>query len=190
MNKTIKKVAAIICSVLLSGICILSTSCSKIFDYTVQGIGSQVDDDSNMVYGYLLPSEMETKYPYTDGDFYYRDNLIESIVVCIEYLKYTDEIYPEAKEYMLANTDYTEKVHYTYNGYEFYENLKRPREKGDLDENGKNTWGLEVCHFICYNDSKQTLVFTALYQSSDKTCSQEDWGAFLKKYFPYYDFDV
>jgi hypothetical protein len=93
---------------------------------------------------------------------------------------------------MLANTDYTEKVHYTYNGYEFYENLKRPREKGELDGNGMNTSGLNSCHFICYNDSKQTLVFTGLIQISkdDETCSQEDWGAFLKKYFPYYDFDA
>jgi hypothetical protein len=190
MNKTIKKVAATICAVVLSGVCILSTSC-KICDYVVQGIGNHISDDWTMIYDYFLPSEMETKYPYIDGDLYYKDNLFDDVqVVCIEYLKYTEEIYPEAKEYMLTNTDYTEEVHYTYNGYEFYENLTRPREKGDLDENGMNTWGLEVCHFICYNDSNQTLVFTALYQSSDKTCEQEDWGAFLKKYFPYYDFDA
>lgn len=189
MNKIINTLIVTICTVAISGICFFCTSCVKIFDYTVQGIGSHVSDEFNVVYWYLLPPEIETKYLYNDGDFYYYDNIMKG-GFCIEYLRYNEEIYFEAKEYMLSHTDYTEEVHYSYNGYEFYENLKRPRENGELDENGMNTWGLYNCHFICYNDSKYTLVFTWVMQNDAKTCSQDDWGAFLKKYFPYYDFDA
>jgi hypothetical protein len=195
MNKTIKKGLAFALGALFT---VSLVSCSDAI--TVTGLENYpCGDDDFEINTFLIPENMLNEYPYLEGDFYYylEDtwHLKDEATVSILYLRYSEEVYPEAKEYMLNNTDYTEEVHYTYNGYEFYENLFFPKFFNRLDENGKNIWPYNWFNMVSYNDQNNTLVFLGFYYGHfvddvGELVQEQGWGAFLKKYFPYYDFDA
>jgi hypothetical protein len=198
MNKTIKKVLVVALGALFT---FPLASCTG--ELTVTGLENYPppydDYEINMC---LIPQNMLNEYSYLEGDYFNYDYGIPALFsepptnpnICILYLRYSEEVYPEAKEYMLNNTDYTKEVHYTYNGYEFYENMTMPKVVGNLDENGQNEYKYRWFNMISYNDQNRTLVFLGFYRWKDydlETMVQEQgWGAVLKEYFSYYDFDA
>ena len=138
-----------------------------------------------------------TDFPYESAYYYAHEGNMFTIKgeasVTILSIVYDEENYSQAKQYMLENTDYSKEVHYSYNKYEFYENLALPRHKRELVENGKNDFGLNYFNMICYNDFRQTLIFLGFHHSlnePNEIYEQQGWGGFLKKYFPQYDFDT
>lgn len=141
--------------------------------------------------------EIRTDFPYESAYYYaYEGNLFSfkgEASVTILSIVYDEETYLDAKQYMFDNTDYAVYVHYSYNGYEFFENIALPRDHRILNENGKNSFGLGWFNMICYNDSRQTLIFLGFHLSSnepDEVYTQQGWGVFLKEYFPQYNFDA
>jgi hypothetical protein len=204
--KLVKKVLSIVLGVLLT---FSFVSCSSLdwrdaIVVTTKGLSNyqKYQNDSGVnVYQiniHLIPENMLSEYSYLNGDYYYhidpRLHIQESPAVSILYLKYSDEVYSEAKEYMLENTDYTEEIHYTYNGYEFYENLTMPKAFGHLDQYGNNKYSYNWFNMISYNDQNNTLVFLGFchYRKNylKEMVQTQGWGAVLKEYFSYYDFDA
>ncbi len=113
----------------------------------------------------------------------------------IAYLTYDGETYIKAKEDMLDKTIRSEKNVFSYNGYVLAENLSAlvatDPKYSSLNEEGENEMFPWIFHMVGYCDEKNTLVFLAFYGSGEyMRLSEKNVGAFLKKYYPIYDFDA
>ena len=149
------------------------------------------EDDEEKYYGFL------TKYKYIDGDYRYtyKDDgwLYHTRETVLIWLRYEPEVYEEAKAYMLETVPLSEKYRYEYNGYCFIANLRvdpLSQEDGDYIEFP------EPLLMVCYNDAKNILLFNGLYTTGKQAelrkeiLDSSDWGAFLKEYYPFYNFDA
>ena len=203
VNQIFKKFTMLIFSVLL----IFSlTSCSW-DQVNLHGIDKYSREDSMVsTTTYLLPFEKRTdqpeiffnKYQYIAGDYYYLDSGIFSkrfLDRALVYLTYDKETYEEVKSFSLNMYPLSVKNRFTYNGYEFIETLALPKVYGNLNENNENRMFPQHLNLVSYNDEKNTMVYIGFYFGNGKTerdkeiLSFSDVGAFLKEYFPMYDFD-
>jgi hypothetical protein len=141
--------------------------------------------------GYFLPSvSFFDDYDYGDGGYYLREDFTfyPTPDISILYLRYDENIYLVAKEYMLEKIEPYDGKYYTYNNYVFYENSNF----------------IEMCALgrrfpqwftmACYNDTNYTLLFIGFfiaYYEDEKypTDIEENFGEFLEEHYgEYYDF--
>lgn len=138
----------------------------------------------------LLPSEsFIDDFDYIDGDYEYRDYYEYYMPFyarehALMYLIYDESNYLLAKEYMLENIALSSINVFSYNGYQFYENLNSP---ANVDF---PYW----FNMIAYNDEKCTLMFLGLRVDNPKEADTEvlesgDMALILRTYFSCYNFD-
>ena len=145
----------------------------------------------------LLPSDdFLEKFDYVDGDYYYISR--ETIISLgdeqeIMYLVYEEDIYDDAKDFVFQRLLLSKEHRYSYNGYEFIENIGQLEGR---DPNVVNDRFPYWFNMVAFNDEKQTIVFLGfnmpeklLTAEIEQLLTFEDMGAFLKKYFSFYDFD-
>ncbi len=174
----------------------LFCSCQTIKHNSVEEYAAQV---SSQGYGYsdveidnakdFLPSKtFITDYKYENGKHhYYEECMNEHNVPTRSFLllKYTPEVYEEAKAFALNNIPQYGNDTYSYNDYTFYknENFVISHEKDFFPR-----WFT----MACYNDSKNELVFIGFYTTKlpdELDISQETWKEFIDKYYgEYHDF--
>ena len=198
-----KRIASMVITFFL---CVISlSSCYQDFYYDSlgeyitrieqRGVGySQVEIDYP---DYFLPIKtFASDFEFVDGGFhYYEEDLSREIFegkrepeIAILYLRYCEDIYENAKKYMLNNIPrYGEKT-YIYKDYIFYENANF------ISLHGRRfpKWFT----MACYNDEKHTLMFIGFYDgypglsSEEQNNIEENWGNFLETYYgKYYNFD-
>lgn len=146
----------------------------------------------------LLPSDdfLET-FDYIDGDYYYicRETPISlGDEQEIMYLIYEGDTYKLAKEFALQSLLLSKDHRYSYNGYEFIENIGRLEGTDPNVTNSRNPYWFNM---IAYNDEKNTIIFIGFNMPKvlatpeiEQLLTFEDMGAFLKEYFSFYDFDA
>ena len=137
-------------------------------------------------------------FPYESADYYYTYKCkgieINAMEAVLCYCSYSKETYSEAKNYIFGNASMFADDCFQYNGYKFFAN------KSFLEEYGTDN-KFNPRRFVIngFNDEKNLLIslgFSASFvthgaKKSDKTdLFYNDFGAFLKEYFKYYDFDA
>ena len=148
---------------------------------------------------YFLPSlSFLEDFDYTEGTYYFFEtdfnrlfftNEIEpsKAIIC---LKYDENAYSQAKDFMLQEIEPYEDKFFEYGNYVFYEN------SNFAEENGLKGFPLWFT-MACYNDEKQTLCFLGFYVPGGTTLFDEkyltdidnNWEDFIDEFFgEYYDF--
>lgn len=150
---------------------------------------------------YFLPSNMFlTDYAYLEGKYYWReDDMFRSLFttdvrpdISFLCLRYENEIYNKAKEFMLEKIrPYGDKL-YVYGEYVFYENANFIEFKNTRNFPERFT-------MACYNDSCNTLIFIGMYSGTlaGSSCLEDrylndidnNWISFIDTYYgEIYDF--
>ena len=152
----------------------------KYFDHSLSSFG--IAD--------LVSEDFLTSFEYGDNKFYcyiYEPFLfIEVFDKALMYLEYSDDVYEEAKNYILTEMDLDLSQEKSYNGYIFHFNTGRY----NLVTNFPTGYLMAG-----YNDSKNRLVFLGIYASTKKhpelDYGETDFGKYLKMvYGEFYDFDA
>ena len=199
----------ILCIFLIAFICLGLTGCyvdleeNSLEDYILfinqhnQGKSSVEIDDPR----YLLPGiSFFEEYEYLEGGYFWREDdplrgLFTSNVfpnISLLYLRYDENVYPNAKQAMFEKIEPYGDKFYEYNNYVFYEN------SNFISLNGARFFPEELA-MACYNDSNNTLLFIGLYSGTlagpscldDKYLEDIDnnWEDFIDQYYgEYYDF--
>ena len=147
----------------------------------------------------LLPNEQFVDlFEYENGDYFYFDSGLElfpehALERELLYLQYSEQAYINAKEYTINNIDISKKNHFSYNGYEFFENIEYANYNEIVDNDGENKYFPQEFNMYAYNDEKRTLVFLGFYVYKPSTKDTEllkfdNIGDFLKEYFSFYNF--
>ena len=183
--------------------CILMSSCERFRLPDERGLEefSVSDSECNMNLFLLPDSGLKNSEKNADGSFinmfdyeegnYYRHNDGGNIFSnnsgerTLVYLKYSDEIYLEAKEYAIDNLILSEESICEQNGYIFFIN-KLATAKDPTERLSGDQFPYYFLSFS-YNDEKQTLVFFGIMVGKDlhNQIAEEatDWPAFLEKYY-------
>lgn len=163
--------------------------------YTKQGLEEFSADASD--YGLcrgLIPENFIEKFSYVKGDFFIAFSEKAPFIATCErvllYLKYTDDVYLDAKKYAMENLILSENCVAVFENYIFYNNITPVNfEQDHLDG---SRFPRSFVRFA-YNDENNTLLFIGfdvsmeLYDEVDSLAN--DWGAFLEKYYgEFYDF--
>lgn len=195
------------CLILIISCCFVLTSCFQdreitSFDEYVDSVNrygngfSTVEIDHPL---YWLPNiSFLQDYSYIEGLYYWRqddslrgfftDELRPSIALLC--LKYDENVYIEAKDFMLQEIEPYEDKFFEYGNYVFYENSNFAEERGSK---GFPLWFT----MACYNDEKQTLCFLGFYVPGGTTLFDEkyltdmdnNWEDFIDEFFgEHYDF--
>ena len=135
----------------------------------------------------LVSEDFLTRFEYGDNKFYwdvYEFLLLDIFDKTLMYLEYSDDVYEEAKNYILTEMDLDLSKERSYNGYIFHFN-----KDCRVDD-----FPYEYL-MAGYNDSKNRLVFLGLYAAPEKhpelECGETDFGKYLKiVYGEFYDFDA
>lgn len=147
----------------------------------------------------LLPSDdFLEKFSYVEGNYYYVDRGGYSFTFKDEqeimYFVYEEDVYESVKNFTLENVLLSKENRYSYNGYEFIENICRLEGR---DPNIVNSQYPYSFNMIGFNDKKHVIVFMGFYMPKNLVTPEieqlltfEDMGAFLKEYFSFYDFDA
>lgn len=167
--------------------CILLTSCTS--TYHNDGIENFNKGDSSVsLCQNLIPDGFIDKFEYIEADYHWFGTEkfigIEARESVIIYFKYSDKIYDEAKNYILENMLLSNKSTAEYGNYKFFDNYT----------NGTSYHFPHGFSRIAYNDNNKTIVSIAFDVSAelygDAKLAEEDWGAFLKKYYgEWYSFE-
>ena len=137
---------------------------------------------------HLVSEDFLTKFEYGDNKFYWDNNegffRLADIDKTLMYLEYTDDVYEEAKNYILTEMDLDLSQEKNYNGYIFHFNNDCLRTNFPY-----------VYLIAGYNDSKNKIVFLGIYASTKKhpelDYGETDFGKYLKMvYGEFYDFDA
>ena len=171
-------------TILIIMLCILLCSCTP---FEKHGINNYHPANSDVEITIFLPEgDFLNMFEYVEGD--YRFYRYEKIAFAVEierafmYLKYDDEVYPLAKQYVLENNYLSENSVDEYKGYIFY------------DRNyGERYFKPSEFRRFAYNDSNNTLLFIGFYEGADYANVSDfpDWGAFLEEYYgEWYDFSA
>ena len=180
-----KTVCMIFCLVLLL---MNLNACGESF--SVQGFDNYSENHSSYgITGFLLNGEkLWEKYDYIDGDFFYshktEDFLPKPIrETCLIYITFDNDVYDEAKEFVLSNIERPEQDVW-YNGYYFCE-----------ERIGYYTQDHINFKRVAFNDNKRTILFIGFWldptQEDQQILSMYRDGniqPFLEVYFPMYDF--
>lgn len=150
---------------------------------------------------FFLPnSTFIEDYDYIDGVFYWRaDDSLRGLYttnvrpeISLLALKYDENVYIEAKSFMLEKISPIDKELYAYNGYIFYQN-----------PNFIKFWGEgrfpQFFTMASYNDEKHTLLFIGMYSwtFAGPSCLEDrflndpkgNWEEFIETYYgDIYDF--
>lgn len=150
---------------------------------------------------YFLPSSsFLDDYNYLEGNYYWRqDDPLRGLFttkvqpeIVLLYVKYDENTYHNAKEFMLEKIKPYNNKFYIYNNYVFYENSNRIKLEGTRSFPKDFT-------MACYNDENYTLVFIGLYSGTlaGPSCLnkkylndiENNWNSFIDTYYgKYYDF--
>ena len=195
------------CLILIISCCLVLTSCfadreKTSFDEYVDHVNryengfSYVEIDHPL---FWLPSiSFLQDYSYIEGFYYWReDDALRGFFtdelrsdIALLSLKYDENVYIEAKDFMLQEIEPYEDKYYEYGSYIFYENSNFAEERGSK---GFPLWFT----MACYNDEKQTLCFLGFYVPGGTTLFDEkyltdmdnNWEDFIDEFFgEYYDF--
>ena len=100
------------------------------------------------------------------------------------YVKYTDEVYDEAKEYALSNMELFQAPLGTYCEYTFFE-----RNMDLYYTDIENDNGIRVV--FAYSDEQHILLFTGIYDSTQSANSYNPLPLeeYVTTYFPFYNFE-
>ena len=185
--KKMKMISILVISLLVT---VFFTSCGEERVY-IEGIENfNIATSTTSLNRFLLPSDdFLEKFECEKANYYYNDysktsfimdSIEQSIIIC----EYSEEYYSDAKEYCINNMTLSEEIVFEHNGYSF-------AQRTDFTE--VRDFPRYFTMFV-YNDSNHTLIFMGFYATSDHhseiQLAQDDWGAFLDKYYgDYYDFD-
>ena len=147
----------------------------------------------------LLPHEkFIDMFDYEDGDYFYQDTGLEIFPVHslereLLYLTYDESKYENAKNSAINNMLFSKENTFSYNGYEFVENITYADENGETDEFGENKYFPYRFNMFAFNDEKRTLVFLSFYihnptDEEKQILRFENIEVFLKRYYPFYSF--
>ena len=150
-------------------------SCSTSI-YEIQGIDKFHPYDSMVgLTKSLIPNDFLSKYSYARGDYYYLDE--EDVDGCYEkailYMEYSEEVYPQAKQFFLEQMPIDINNSRVYKGYTFFENiaLVESQEKSKV--------------YIAYSDEKRILLSIATYSREN----YESFESYMEKNFALFDFE-
>ena len=143
---------------------------------------------SSFEIAHLVSEDFLTSFEYGENKFYcsiYEPFLFLDVFdKALMYLEYSDDVYEEAKNYILTEMDLDLSKERSYNGYIFHFN-----KDCRVDD-----FPYEYL-MAGYNDSKNRLVFLGLYAAPEKhpelECGETDFGKYLQiVYGEFYDFDA
>lgn len=206
-KKRLKKAIIIAGLIIVAGILFISLeeSCAR----TGAGNFSRADSSLSFCNYLMTPFKLNSDeeedlinlFEYETADYYYffRDQgmLINNSERALLYITYSEEVYPQVKSYVFDNNEFVEGVALEYGGYVFYVNQAYNDFRFSDDERNKLHSGDFVLNG--YNDEKRVYVAMAISVSfttpkakrRDKTSLlYSDFGAYLKEYFNYFDFDA
>ena len=141
---------------------------------------------------HFLPSNsFINDFEYIDGEYnFYEEDLLRlsnTPSISLLWLRYEEETYLCAKDYMTTHIPMHGNKIYTYNSYVFYQNANFVTLKG---ESRFPDWFT----MACYNDTNCTLVFIGFCGFGDDIPVLEndnDWKDFIdKNYGKYYNFSA
>ena len=178
---------------LLPIVLLFSVACAHYETAGLEKFAPELSEDG--LTGHLIPDDLLEVYPYVDGDFYYYlDEVLLSVdksqceEKCLLWLEYSDEIYLEAKEYILLEMDLDLEQELSYSGYTFYINY------------GMKHVGHYPCSFPGYynaagfSDANHRLIFIGFHATLDDHPEIDygltDFGLYLETFFgEYYNFN-
>ena len=178
--------------------CITISFCSCSDTVELHGLDefSPANSSIDLCWRLLPSSSFVDDFDYLDGDYEYRyyqkfGGDWYSKEHALMYLIYDESNYLLAKEYMLENIALSSINVFSYNGYQFYENLNSHklgayyyRENEDFPY-----W----FNMIAYNDESHTLMFLGFRVDNPKEADTEvlesgDMALILRTYFSCYNF--
>ena len=145
---------------------------------------------------YFLPSDtFISDFDYIEGSYhYYYEYWVREIFgsvrqpeISLLVLEYEEDVYLEAKDFMLKNIEAYDDTRYIYGSYCFYENLKFANFQPSR---------LFPKWFVMagYNDNKHILVFLGFENGRNmkeeyRYNLEDNWTSFIDEYYgKYYDF--
>jgi len=171
---------------------------------------------------YILPTDNFLEdYRFIDGNWYHilRESglLNDTRDLGLMYLRYDEDTYYEVKDLVFSTVPLSSGKVISYNGYDFYANLKEYAEKVNaalpfspqnyekLSEYNFNENSIPEKFFywgngIAFNDEKKIFVSYYLGTRDEQqelakslagnvdNLTQEEWNAYLTEFFPFYDF--
>ncbi len=142
---------------------------------------------SSFEIAHLVSEDFLTSFEYGENKFYcsiYEPFLFLDVFdKALMYLEYSDDVYEEAKNYILTEMDLDLSQEKSYNGYVFH-----------FNKDHRIIFPYEYL-MAGYNDSKNRLVFLGLCAGIGKhpelECGETDFGKYLQiVYGEFYDFDA
>ena len=145
---------------------------------------------------YFLPSKtFINDYPYLEGVYYFdeedpmkrKHNNPSTSLLC---LKYTEEVYMQAKQEMLDSIPMYGEDLYLYDDFVFYRNANFVNSFEGVPTPTLSKWFT----MAGYNDEENILIFIGFYAYYDiknkyQDSMKEDWVHFIDEYYgKYYDF--
>ena len=170
------------------------TSCCNIIEYYGIENYSEYNSEYSLSRNLLPSSDYLQKFNYIDGDYEYIDIGLTKREHEIMYLIYENNVYDDAKTFVFENLILSNNHRYSYNGYEFIENIGRKEYYDSSMTNEEFPYQFKM---IGFNDEKNAIIFMAmritpkdLTDKDKQLLTFEDMGAFLREYFSFYDFDA
>ncbi len=138
----------------------------------------------------LFPSEnFLSLYKYENGDYHYCDenDWAWGYVTAFACLKYTPEVYGQAKSFCMQNFTFCEDHQYDYNDYHFAEHLCYT----EMDEKGDRQIACQYpkqFNMFAYHDEECTLIFLGYYNgepdAQEKQLAISEFTQFLTEVYP------
>lgn len=181
--------------VILSAVAVFVTGCSEGVKYS-EGVDVQYFRPALSSIGttaYLIPDNFLEEFEYTENKFYRYSNdrafSFGDMDKNLMYLEYSDEVYEEAKDFVLTEMDLDLSDERIYNGYTFYMNYAHEHNDGPKEI-------FPYRYFMAgYNDAKNRIIFISMdcvqkaYPEAEQGLT--DFGWYLQTFFgEFYDFDA
>ena len=175
------KKTKIFCMILIVSVIFLSSCAQSQSVLVVEGIDNFYPALSNTgLTEVMLPKDFLELYPYTEGDFFYSDELVHfSYEKVLLYTKYDEETYVNAKMYALDNLKILPETEETLNGFTFYQ----------LNYDLEKTNHIRKI-FFAYSDKKCTVLVIGTRLSKPKEYNDTNLSEYIAEHFSFYDFEA
>lgn len=163
-----------------------------IMETHISGIENYSPADSTLSLSlYLFPDDdFPLRFDYLEADYQYYFNgvLMDGYATAFSVLKYTPEVYEQAKEYCITELSNTDEHQFQVGEFVFIEHLCY------IGDDGMGNYVVK-CQFprnfnmFAYNDADHTLLFIGFYgdpKAETTQLAQTDFAAFYEEHFGKY----
>lgn len=148
--------------------------------HSVSGIDNfSIDNSSVGLTIYFLPKDFMELFPYIDGDYDYREELVSGFgyETALLYMVYDETTYYKAKDYALKNLKTVDNSEEEYEGYTFL-----MRDLGETALKGSRV-------YLAYSDEDQTLLVLGTHRTRVSDYKDNSLKEYIEINFPFYDFE-